>query len=198
MRRIIVLILALSSFTLWAQTRNEISFFLGPSITQSGGISDLGDPTFNTSFQYNYFLNENHGFGLSFGNEYDYDGSSKFPGIKDGSIHTFDFHYAFRWFFNNKKMRFTFTPGIGIQTLYDQYRDFYWGYMYYDDLSTAWIADYKLMFDYVVSQWETDGTPRSFFVGVGVQQVFSFNDEYRGQDISGSRLSGLFRLGLGF
>lgn len=198
MRYLIFLSLLLFSFLAKAHPNMELSFFMGPSLMQNGGIEKLGDPNVNTGFQFDYFFNKKHGIGISTSNEFGWDGSTSLPTVRDASMHTFDLHYAYRHYFKNQKLRISFTPGIGWQTLYDEDQDFYWGYSYYDDLSSAWILDYKLMFDYVLQEWGDEGYESNFFLGVGVMQVFSFNDDLYGRDISGNRLSGLFRVGLGF
>lgn len=197
MRYLLVLTTLLFSLMANAHPSMELSFFMGPSLAQTGGIKSLGDPNVHTGFEFNYFFNKNHGMGLNTSNEFGWDGSQKLPTIRDASMHTFDIHYAYRYQFKNK-FRVSFTPGFGWQTLYDEDEDFYWGYTYYNDLSSAWILNYKLMLDYIVQEWGDEGYERSFFVGLGLYQVFSFNDDLYGRDISGSRLSGIFRVGLGF
>jgi hypothetical protein len=181
-----------------AATNAELSFYFGPSLSQNGAIEDLGTPTFSTAFEFNYFFKPSHGIGIAWGNEFDFEGTSKFPSISDASMHTWDLHYSFRHRFEGSKFDFLFEPGFGIQTLYDEYRDYYWGYFYYDDLSTAWIWNYKLMLRYMVSEWDSGGNERNFFVGAGITQIFSSNDELNGRDISGNRLSALLQLGVGF
>jgi hypothetical protein len=120
--------------------------------------------------------------------------------VHDASIQTWDIHYAFRFRPQNSIIQFTFTPGFGMQTLYSASADYYWGYWYYNSLSTAWVFDYKLMMDFVLKEnKDENGMSRSsVFVGFGINQIFSMNDDYQGRDISGSRLSGLFRVGFGF
>lgn len=196
---IVALITLLTSGSVFARG-GEFSFFLGPSIDQSGNIEDLGNPEANTGFEFNYFLNEHHGLGVSIGSEYDFEGGPKFPRIIDASIQTWDIHYALRLRPQNSMVQFTFTPGFGMQTLYDASADYYWGYWYYNSLSTAWVFDYKLMVDFILKEnkSETGVSSSSIFVGLGVQQIFSMNDDYQGRDISGNRLSGLFRIGFGF
>lgn len=196
----IAIILSVFALKANAYTKSELSFYFGPSISQSGNIQDLGDPDFNTAFEYNYYFKKNHGMGVSFGNEYDFDGGTKFPTIRDASIHTWDLHYSFRYRPENSRLQLVFSPGVGIQTIYDESQDYYWGFTYYDDLSSAWVLNYKLMATYMISEWksESSGNDRNFFLGAGVTQIFSFDDRYKGKDISGSRFSGLFQLGFGF
>jgi hypothetical protein len=193
----ILLFLSLILFSGVSQATNmELTFHLGPSLFQTGDIEELGSPQINTSFQFDYFATDNHGIGASWGNEFDFDGSGKLSAVmEDNSVHTFDIHYAYRKMLGSSNFRLSFNPGIGWQTLYDQAWDYYWGYTYYDAVSSAFILNYKLMVDYVVKDWNNE---QQFFVGTGITQVFSFNDEYRGQDISGSRMSMLFRAGFGF
>jgi hypothetical protein len=198
MRKLLIIPLLLFAFSARSATNLDVSFFFGPSLSQNGNIDKLGDPDFSTAFEFNYFFHPKHGIGLFIGNEFDFEGTSDTPAIRDASIHTFDLHYAFRHRFPNSKLMFTFTPGFGIQTIYDESKDYYWGYAYYDDISTAWIFDYKLMMDYIVSEWDSGGRTSNFFLGVGISQIFSMDDDYAGQDISGNRLSALFRLGVGF
>lgn len=202
MKSIIASLLLLTVFiaapTARAYSTMDINFNLGPSLSQSGGISDLGDPNINTGFEFNYFFRENHGIGFSYSNEFDFDGSRKFPGIDNGSISTFDLHYAYRHFFT-PKFHVLFEPGFGWQTLYDQSGDYYWYYAYYDDLSTALIFDYKLMARFILKEWDKDeGSTGTFYLGAGVQQIFSFDDSLNGKDISGNRLAMLFQIGFGF
>lgn len=181
-----------------AASQMDLNFNLGPSLMQSGDIEDLGEPNINTGFEFNYFFHEHHGIGFGYSNEFDFEGTSKFPGIKDASISTFDLHYAYRAIFS-PKFHVLFEPGIGWQTLYDDTGDYYWYYSYYDDLSTAMVLNYKLMARFIVKEWEQEGTSTgSFYLGAGIQQIFSFNDDLRGEDISGNRLSMLFQIGVGF
>lgn len=195
MRYLLIICFALITLPVMAVNNMDVSFFFGPSLSQSGNIQDMGDPNFNTAFSYNYYIKESHGIGVSISNEYDFEGTSEQPTIRDGSAHTFELHYAFRYIPKNSRFKFNFQPGFGIQTFYDESQDYYWGYVYYDDISSAWIFNYKLLVDYTLVEWEGD---TNFFVGGGLSQVFSFNDEYRGQDISGNRLSFLFQVGVGF
>lgn len=174
----------------------ELIFHLGPSLFQTGDIQELGSPKINTSFQFDYYFTDNHGLGASIGNEFDFDGSGKLGKVmSDNSIHTFEFHYAYRKMIGTSKFRFSFTPGIGWQTLYDQSQDYYWGYTYYNAVSSSWVLNYKLMVDYVAKTWDDQS---QFFFGAGLTQIYSMNDSYRGEDISGSRVSLLFRAGFGF
>jgi hypothetical protein len=181
-----------------AVSRAEITFNIGPAISESGNVSDLGEPNFNTGFGFNYFVAPNHGVGFAFNNEFDFDGSKEFPRLDNASISTFDIHYAYRFIKN--KFQFVFEPGFGWQTLYDDSGDYYYGYAYYTDLSTAWIVDYKLFVRYVISEW-TSGemtSSGSFFIGAGIIHIFSTNDDLNGKDVSGNRLSALFQLGVGW
>lgn len=181
-----------------ATSRMDLNFNIGPSLDQSGNIQDLGDPDINTGFEFNYFFREKHGLGFSFSNEFDFNGSRKFPGIENASISTFDIHYAYRHIFS-PKFHVLFEPGFGWQTIYDDTGDYYWYYSYYDDLSTAIVLDYKIMARYILKEWEQEGeSVGSFYLGAGIQQIFSLEDELNGRDISGSRLSMLFQIGVGF
>lgn len=200
MKRLLISCLLLVGFSVpvKAATNAELSFYFGPSIEQNGAIEDLGSPTFQTQFEFNYYFKPMHGLGIAWGNEFDFEGTSKTPGIKDASMHTWDLHYAFRYRPEGSRFQFVFSPGIGIQTLYDEYRDYYWGYFYYDDISTAWVWNYKAMAQYMVADWDSGGNERTFFIGAGITQIFSTNDELNGKDISGNRLSGLVQLGVGF
>lgn len=193
----ILLFLSLFLFSSFSRAGNmEVLFHLGPSLFQTGDIEELGSPQVNTSFQFDYYFNEAHGMGISWGNEFDFDGSGKLSALMDdNSIHTFDVHYAYRKMLGASKFRFSFTPGLGWQTLYDQAWDYYWGYTYYQSVSSSWVFNYKLMMDYIVKDW---GNGQQFFLGAGITQIWSFSDEYRGEDISGSRVSMLFRAGFGF
>lgn len=196
MRLIILLTAFILSLAAYAQPNMDASLYFGPSIDQFGNIADLGKPEVNSGFEFNYYITENHGIGFAFSNEYSFE-SKKFPKVTDASIQTFDIHYSYRRRFHDN-WRFTFTPGVGTQTLYNASRDYYWGYWYYDSLSTAWVLDYKLMFDYNLKTWESSTQTTNMFLGAGVMQVFSFNDDYAGKDISGSRLAGVFRWGFEF
>lgn len=194
MRNILILLLAMFSFRGWTDTRMDTTFMFGPSLSQSGNIQDLGDPNYITILDFNYYFQDKHGIGLSVGNEYEFDGSSEHRSLDNASIHTFEVHYTFRHRIENSKFKFSFSPGFGWQTIYSQSDDYYWGYDYYDDLSSAWIFNYKVMLDYIF--FEEDNA--NFFAGVGLTQIFSYNDSFNGQDISGNRLSGLFRIGVGY
>lgn len=176
----------------------DLTFNLGPSITENGNIADLGDPNLSTGFGFNFFFNKNHGIGFGYNNESSYEGTRKFPEINNGSISTFDLHYAYRFIMN--KFHLVIEPGIGRQTLYDQSTDYYWGYVYNDDLSTALVLNYKIFARYVITEWDPDGdaTQGYFFAGGGIIHNFSFDDDYRGEDISGNRLAALFQIGLGW
>lgn len=170
-------------------TKSEISFNFGPSLSQNGNISDLGDPTVNTGFDFNYFFTDVHGLGVSYSNEFEFDGSSKFPLIEDGSISTWSLHYAFRLPLS-EKFRLLITPGFGLQTLYDKTGDYYWGYVYNDDLSHSWVFDYKITGQLYLGE--------AFFIGAGIIHIFSLEDDYKGRDITGDRLSGLVHIGIGY
>lgn len=192
-----IIVLLISITPGMATSKMDVSLNFGPSIAQYGAIDDLGDPSINTGLEFNFFIKEAHGVGFSFSNEFDFEGSSKFPGIREASISTFDIHYVYRQIFS-PKFQLLFAPGIGWQTLYDETGDYYWYYTYYDDLSTSLILDYKLMGRFIVSEWGSEGTDGSFFLGGGIMQIFSMDDSYNGKDISGSRISFLFQIGLGF
>ncbi len=193
-----VLLMMVSILPAHALNSLELTFNFGPSITQTGNIQDLGDPTFNTGMGFNYFFKPNHGAGFTFNSEYDFEGTSTIRGINDASITTFDFHYAYRYVKN--RFHLVFEPGIGWQTIYERSQDYYWGYWYMDDVSTAFIFDYKLLARFVVSEWNAGdmNSSGSFFVGGGVIQTFSFNDSLNGHDIDGSRMAFLFQVGLGW
>jgi hypothetical protein len=187
-------------FVLTAQAVSnfDLTFNFGPSLAQSGAISDLGSPNINTGLGFNYFFRPNHGLGFTYNNEFDFDGSSKFKTIDNASISTFDLHYAYRYM--KGKFQFLFEPGIGWQTVYEQTQDYYWGYFYMDDLTTSFVFDYKLLARYVVKEWQSGEmtSSGSFFVGGGIIQTFSFSDELNGKDISGNRLALLFQVGVGW
>lgn len=180
-----------------AISKFDLNFNFGPSLAQSGNIQDLGTPNFNTGIGFNYFFKESHGLGFNFMHEYDFEGGTKFPQVRDASISTLDVHYTFRHIMN--KLHFVFEPGFGWQTLYSQNNNIYWEY-YYDDLSTAWVLDYKLFLRYVLKEWDSglQDSNGSFYLGLGIIQIFSQNDELAGRDISGSRLSALFQAGFGW
>jgi hypothetical protein len=181
-----------------AVSKFDLTFNLGPSLTQGGNIQDIGNPNMNTGFGFNYFIVPNHGIGFTVNNEFDFDGSKKLPRIDDASITTFDLHYAYRYI--NGKFHIVFEPGFGWQTLYSNSGDYYAGYYYYDDLSTAFILDYKLFARYIVKEWENDDTSSTgtFFLGAGIIQTFSLNDDLYGKDISGNRFAMLFQVGVGW
>ena len=191
-------IITISHLPAKAVSHFDLTFNLGPSLNQSGSIKDLGDPNVSTGIGFNYFFKDSHGFGFSYNNESSFEGSKKFPAINDASISTFDIHYSYRWI--NKKFHLVFEPGFGVQTIYDESNDYYWGYYYYDDLSTSWIFNYKIFGRYMITEWDPgDGTmSNNFFLGAGIIQHFSFNDDYNGRDISGNRLAALFQIGIGW
>lgn len=175
-----------------AASNFDLSYAIGPSLSESGGVEDLGDPNFNTLLEFNYFFKPSHGIGFGLHNALDLDGSSKFPLIDDANISTIDIHYALRLIKGN--FHFLIEPGFGWQTLYDQSSDIY-GYYYYDDLSTALIVNYKLMARYILKEWDESG---SVFAGAGISQIFSMDDDLNGRDISGNRLSMLIQVGVGW
>lgn len=176
----------------------DLSFNFGPSLSQNGNIEELGSPNLNTGLGFNYFFRENHGLGFTYNNEWSFDGEDQLRTLDNASISQFDLHYAYRFMKGN--FHILFEPGIGWQTLYDQTQDYYWGYFYLDDLSTAFILDYKLLARYVLTEWQSGDmtSSGSFFVGGGIIQTFSFNDDLHGKDIAGNRLSLLFQIGVGW
>lgn len=179
-----------------AEPNMDLIFHLGPSLFQTGNIQNLGSPTFNTSIQFDYYLNNNHGLGVAWGNEFDFEGEGRLSAfMDDNSIHTFDIHYAYKRTFPNTKLRFSFTPGFGWQTLYDASTDYYWGVTYQRSLSSSFVLNYKLMLDYIVKTWNED---QNLFLGAGLSQIWTLNGDYKGQDLTGSRTSLLFRIGVGF
>jgi hypothetical protein len=192
----VFLILLIQNVSAQSGSRFDLTFNLGPSLSQSGKISGLGDPSLSTGFGFNYYFSPNHGMGFGYNSESSFKGSSKFPGLRDASISTFDLHYTYRYI--KDKLHIVFEPGLGTQTLYDLDSDYYWGYLYRDDLSTAFILNYKLFVRYVISNLGDDESSDNFFIGAGIIQNFSFNDDYRGKDISGNRLAALFQIGLDF
>lgn len=175
----------------------DFTFNFGPSLTQNGPIEDIGEPDLNTGLAFNYFFKPQHGVGFGFLHEFSFEGSREFPDIDNASISTFDVHYSFRHIMGN--FHILFEPGIGWQTFYDTNNDVYWEY-YYDDLSSSMIYNYKLLFRYIISEFDSgiEGSAGSFFAGAGIVQTFSVNDEYKNKDISGNRLSALFQLGVGW
>lgn len=181
-----------------AASRMDLTFNIGPAISESGNISELGDPSFNTGLGFNYYVKPNHGVGFSFNNEFDFDGSKTFPLLNNASISTFDLHYAYRHMMG--RFQLVFEPGFGWQTLYDDSGDYYYGYTYYQDLTTAWILDYKLFARYVIKEWASGEmtTSGSFFIGAGIIHIFSMNDDLNGKDVSGNRLSAVFQIGVGW
>jgi hypothetical protein len=181
-----------------AKANFEMTFNLGPSLSQSENIDDLGDPSLSTGFGFNYFFNQNHGIGLGYNSESSYDGSKKFPGIKEASFSTFDLHYAYRYV--KDRFQVVFEPGIGTQTLYDEGTDYYWGYVYNDDISSALAVNYKIFLRYVLADLsgQDNWTGNNFFIGTGLVHNFTFDDSLNGKDISGNRLSAVFQLGLSF
>lgn len=200
MRFLIYCALFVSMFTLSkpskAEPNMEFMFHLGPSLFQTGNIQKLGTPTFNTNIEFNYYLNDNHGLGASWGNEFDFEGDGPLSAfMDDNSIHTFDLHYAYKKRIPDTKWRFTFTPGLGWQTLYDAATDYYWGVTYQRSLASSWVFNYKLMLDYLVKEWSED---QYLFLGAGISQIWTLNGDYKGQDLTGSRTSLLFRIGVAF
>lgn len=185
----ILLILTEHSAAANSLTRTDFSLNFGPSLEQSGNIDALGDPTINTGFEVNYFFNDLHGIGVAYSNEFEFDGSREFPGIDGASISTFDIHYAYRLPLSDK-FQLVLTPGFGFQTLYEETGDYYWGYSYQDDLSHSWVFDYKIMARFFLAD--------AFFIGAGFFQAFSLEDNYRGRDITGNRLSMQIQLGIAY
>jgi hypothetical protein len=187
----IIFLLLLIATPLFAQenpafTRWDLSLYWGPSLSQFGGIQELGKPNFNTIVEANYYFKKNHGFGASVGNEFGFDSSSKFP-EDTFSVHTLELHYTWRYRPEGTPIQFSASPGAGIQTLY--------GTDELNGLSTGWALDYKIMADLIIGEWDYG---KDMFAGLGFTQIFSFNDSYRGVDISGSRASALLRIGTSF
>lgn len=187
-------------FVMSAQAKSnfDLTYNLGPTINQSDNIENLGDPNLSTGFGFNYFFNKNHGVGLGYNSEGNYEGTIKSPELHNASISTFDIHYIYR--FIKGKFHFLIEPGIGHQTIYDEATDYYWGYLYNDAISSAFILNYKLWARYVITEWDPDG-PESeayFFVGAGIIHNFSFDDDLNGRDISGNRLAALAQIGIGW
>lgn len=198
MRKLITLLLFLIPISSFGWSNMDITLSFGPSITQTGNIQRLGDPSLVTGLEFNYFFVENHGIGFGSSTEYDFDGgNNKFDSFDEMSAHAFDIHYSYRHFFS-PKFRMVFSPGFGSQTIYKGYRDPYTGWYYYDDLTTALMVNYRLWFDFILSEWDTNGNDGNFFLGLGIMQTYTWDDDFRGEDISGSRMSGLFRAGIGF
>lgn len=197
MRKLLTLLLFLIPISSFAWSNMDVTLGFGPSLSQNGNVAKLGDPSMSTEFEFNYFFTEKHGIGFGSSSEYDFDGGNNFPGYDEISAHTFDIHYSYRHYWS-PRFRTVFSPGLGVQTLYKGYTDPYTGWYYYDDLSTAFALNYRLWFDYIISEWDTNGNDGNFFLGLGLMQNFTFNDDFRGKDISGNRLSGILRAGIGF
>jgi hypothetical protein len=168
-------------------SRWDASLYWGPSLSQSGNTVELGKPNFNTIIELNYYMSHNHGIGASVGNEFGFDSSSKFPANDSFSMHLFEIHYAWRFRPEGFPIQFSASPGFGQQSLY--------GTDELSALSTTWAFDYKLMADFIINEMDLG---KYMFLGLGITQIFSFKDEYQGQDITGDRLSLLLRLGAAF
>jgi hypothetical protein len=180
-----------------AKGKAEITFNLGPSLNQSGNIKALGEPNLSTGFGFNYYINPKHGLGLGYNNESSFDGSTSIPQISDSSITSFDIHYVYRHMID--RFHIVFEPGFGQQTLYYQTTDYYWGFLYNRDASTAFLLNYKFFLRYVVTGiGDGEDVGGQFFVGTGIVHNFSLDDELKGRDISGNRMALLFQLGLGW
>ena len=193
-----VLLALLYALPAQAVSNFDLTFNLGPSISQSGNIEELGTPNLSTGIGFNYFLLPAHGVGFGYNNESSFDGSKKQPLINNASISTFDIHYAYRYI--KKRFHFVFEPGMGWQTIYDQSNDYYTGYYYYEALTTSFILNYKLFARFILKEWD-DGLGNmsgSFFLGAGIIHTFSYADNLYGRDISGNRMSALFQVGLGW
>lgn len=193
MKKFLLLGLILATPLARAYPKMDLSFMMGPSLSQSGGIEKIGDPNTNIVFEFNYFFHKHHGAGISIGNEFPFDGEGSLSRADGASMHLWEVHYAYRHLFSRKVM-LTVSPGVGIQTLYSSYDDYY-NYAIYEDLSTAWAWNYKILLDYLFVDWDTEAP---VFVGAGINQIFSMDDRFGGEDISGSRLSLLFRVGFAF
>jgi hypothetical protein len=176
----------------------DLTFNLGPSISQNGNIEELGTPNLSTGIGFNYFILPAHGVGFGYNNESSFDGSKKQPLVNNASISTFDIHYAYRYIKN--RFHFVFEPGMGWQTIYDQSNDYYTGYYYYEALTTSFILNYKLFARFILKEWDDSmgNMSGSFFLGAGIIHTFSYADNLYGRDISGNRMSALFQVGLGW
>jgi len=160
----------------------EFMFDTGPSLTQTGNVDRLGDPNIIWGMDFNWYFSAMHGVGMAFQWESDF--------TSNGSIFSGDFHYVYRRFLT-PKFSFNFEPGVGYQTLVQDYNNCY---RCNQNLSSTLMVDYRLMFNYVLGTWNmADVEIMNFFIGAGVVHQYGFSGE-----TNGSRLGLLFRLGMGF
>lgn len=180
----------------------EFMMDFGPSLTQSGKIKELGDPSGIWAMEFNFYPKPNHGVGMAFSSEFNFSGGDS-PRIIDefsgrSSYHAtasyFGLQYIYRHFLN-EKWYVSFAIGPGFQVITEDRYNHYHG----NDNGTIdfAIAD-KLMLNWIFSSWKTPGTDIDFFTGIGINHYWSPSADLNGQDLSGHRISGLLRIGMGF
>lgn len=186
------------------QSYSAVEFIIdgGSGIGQYGNIEELGKPHGIVAIELNFFLRPNHGFGMVFSSESDFDGSnnpkilSEFDGGRGYSagVTYFGLQYVYRHFFT-PDVYLTYGPGTGAQFIEDMKEN--------DrnnrESSTDFAFSEKLMLNWRFHQWNTPSYEvMDFFTGIGVVHYWSPTPEVNGQDLSGNRLSALLRFGMGF
>ena len=180
----------------------DIVFDGGPSLSQSGEIRELGDPSGIFSMEFNYFPKPKHGMGLVFSSEFGFSGSrnqrviEEFDGRSNyyASASYFGLQYIYRHFLT-QKVFLTFGIGGGSQFISDNDSNRYRGR---DNGTIDFAMSDKLMLNWIFYRWKTPGTDLDFFTGIGLNHFWTPSARMNGQDLSGHRVSGLLRFGMGF
>jgi hypothetical protein len=172
----------------------DFMFDIGPSLLQTGNVRKLGKPSVIWGMDFNFYVKPNHGLGFAFQDEALFKGTDQSSPVHKGNIISFDLHYVYRHFISDR-LHVNFEPGLGWQTLIEDSSCRYCD----QQLSSAFMLDYRLMFQWVFNRWNIAGVDiMDFFVGAGIVQQWAPHDKFRGTDINGSRIGGLLRIGMGF
>lgn len=167
----------------------DFMFDLGPSLTQTGPVRKLGDPSSIWGMNFNWYFSGNHGAGMNFQWEYGFDKPKS--GYSHSSIFSGDFHYVYRHLLS-QKFSVNFEPGLGFQGLSSNYNNC--RYCRNRNFDSTFMLDYRLMLQYVLGTWRlADIDILDYFIGAGIVQQYGVSG-----DTGGSRYGLLFRIGFGF
>jgi hypothetical protein len=126
----------------------------------------------------NFYFKPNHGLGFAFQDEATFKNST--------SIFSFDLHYVYRHFIT-ERLNLNFEPGLGWQSLLSSYSCRNCN----QELSSAFMLDYRVMFQWVFHRWRVSGIDLlDFYIGTGIVHQWAPS--------IGGRVGGLFRIGMGF
>lgn len=173
----------------------------GGSLAQSGKVKELGDPNGLISMEFNFYPHPNHGGGMVFTGEFGFSGgdnpkiSEEFNDRTDYSvgISYFGLQYVYRYFFK-ETLYLSFAIGPGFQFIYDEWYDRRGN----DEGTVDFALADKLMLNWTFYRWKNPGTDLDFFTGVGLNHFWAPSADINGQNVSGHRLGGLLRIGMGF